>query len=83
MSNNIFKEAKQLLATKPVEEMTEGEVLKVKVVVSLLDILPEFKGLTTLEGLENLDQRLEMMQLLVRLARLLNLLIWLQSLKVR
>lgn len=58
-NNNIFREAKQLLATKPVEEMTQEEVTTVKAATIPLDILPEFDDLTILEGLEELAKIFE------------------------
>ena len=54
LNGNIFKQAKQLLKTKPIEEMTEVEVLTVKAATIPLKILPDFNGMTTDEGLGEL-----------------------------
>ncbi|GAI95865.1 unnamed protein product [marine sediment metagenome] len=56
---NIFREAKQLLETKSILEMTQEEVLTVNAAQIPLDILPEFNHMTTLEGLEVLARLLE------------------------
>ena len=54
LNGNIFREAKQLLATKPIEEMSYEEVLTVKAAMISLDILPEFNDMSTDEGLGEL-----------------------------
>jgi len=54
LNGNIFREAKELLKTKPPEAMTQEEVLTVKSATIPLDILPELSDLTTLDGLEEL-----------------------------
>lgn len=54
LNGNIFREAKELLDTKPIEEMTQEEVTIVKAATIPLNILPEFNDMTTDEGLEEL-----------------------------
>ncbi|GAI66364.1 unnamed protein product [marine sediment metagenome] len=54
LNGNIFQQASQLLKNKPIEEMTQEEVLTVKAAKIPLDILPELSDLTTLDGLEEL-----------------------------
>lgn len=54
LNGNIFRQAKELLHTKRVWEMTAEEVLTVKAAQIPLDILPEFSDKTTDEGLEEL-----------------------------
>lgn len=56
MVDNIFRQAKRLLDTKPIEEMGYEEVLTVKAALIPLDILPEFNDMTTDEGLEDLSR---------------------------
>lgn len=56
---NIFKQAKQLLDTKPVEEMNYEEVLTVKTAMIPLNILPEFNDINIDEGLEKLAKLLD------------------------
>lgn len=59
MPENIFREAKQLLNTTLVSEMSYEEVLTVKAAVIPLNILPQFNDMTTDEGLEELAQLFE------------------------
>ncbi|MBU1173099.1 MAG: hypothetical protein KKD44_26345 [Proteobacteria bacterium] len=54
MPENIFREAKQLLATKTVLTMTENEVQTVKAATIPLNLLPQFNDMTTDEGLDYL-----------------------------
>jgi len=56
MPNNIFMEAKQLLNTKPVSEMTRDEISTVTAATIPLNILPQFNDLTTDQGLEVLSK---------------------------
>ena len=46
-NNNIFREAKELLNTKPIEEMTQEELLMVKTAFMPLTLLPQFNDMTT------------------------------------
>lgn len=54
LNNNIFRQAKELLQAKSIDEMTQEEVLTIKAATIPLDILPEFSDMTTEEGLEYL-----------------------------
>jgi len=54
LNGNIFRQAKELLHTKPIKEMAKEEVLTVKAATIPLDILPEFNDMTIDEGLEEL-----------------------------
>lgn len=58
-NNNIFREAKQLLATKAINEMNQEEVLTVKAAMIPLTILPQFNDMTPDEGLEDLARLFE------------------------
>ena len=55
-NNNPFRQAQQLLKTKPIGEMDYEEVLTVRDAVMPLTILPDFNDMTTDEGLEELAQ---------------------------
>ena len=56
MTNNIFREARQLLRDKPVSEMNEEELHIVNAAAIPLNILPEFNDMTIDEGLEKLSK---------------------------
>jgi len=58
-NNNIFREAKELLNTKPIEEMTQEELLMVKTAFMPLTLLPQFNDMTTDQGLEYLSRLFE------------------------
>ncbi len=58
-NGNLFRQAQKLLKNKPIDEMTQGEVLTVKAATIPLTILPEFNDVTTDEGLEELAKMVE------------------------
>lgn len=59
MPENIFKQAKELLNTKPPEEMSYEEVLTVKAALIPLTSLPQFNDMPIDEGLEYLSRLFE------------------------
>lgn len=56
MPENVFKEAKRLLAEKSIDQMTLDEVQTVKAAMIPLTILPQFNDMTTEKGLESMAQ---------------------------
>lgn len=54
LDGNIFREAGELLETKPFSDMNGEELITVKAALIPLGILPEFSDLTTLDGLKGL-----------------------------
>lgn len=56
LDGNIFREARDLLKTKPFEEMNGEEIITVKAAVIPLIILPEFSNKTTDESLRILEK---------------------------
>jgi len=55
-NGNIFRQAKQLLRSKSIFDMTEEEVTTVGAAMIPLDLLPQFNDKTTDEGLEKLSK---------------------------
>ena len=51
---NLFLEAKRLLESKSVSDMTAEELLVVKAALIPLTILPQFNDMTIFDGLEEL-----------------------------
>jgi len=59
LNGNIFRQAKKLLRSKSVFDMTEEEETVVGAAMIPLDLLPQFNDMTRDEGLEVLSKMLD------------------------